>query len=254
MTCELARTRLQDQIDGTLDPAVLRELELHLESCASCRGFAADLAAITEAASALAPIDPPDHVWLQLAGRWRTEHPESPAVVPFSAPPRRRSYTRWHALATAAVLTMAAGGGWIAWRATGTTDSAPVAETADGVLLERVNPAAASNATNEALVESARQDIEAAEQLYARAISGLEQAAESQKALLTPEVAAMLDRNIEVIDEAITESRTAVRAQPSNVVARESLFEALRKKVTLLQNTISLVTEISRGNRQQRVA
>ena len=29
---------------------------------------------------------------------------------------------------------------------------------------------------------------------------------------------------------------------------RESLFEAMRKKVTLLQNTISLVSEISRGN------
>lgn len=246
MTCERAHTLLQDQIDGAIDPAAVRELERHLEGCAACRAFAADLTAIVVAASGLAPIEPPEHVWLQLAGRWRREHPEAAKVVPSAAPSPRRAYARRHMLATAAVLTVAVGGGWIAWRAT--DGSAPAAVTAEGVLLERTDPAGAGNATSEALVESARQDIEAAEQLYARAIAGLEQAAEGQKELLTPEVAAMLDKNIEVIDEAIVESRRAVSAEPSSVVARESLFEALRKKVTLLQNTISLVTEISRGN------
>lgn len=247
MTCELARTRLQEQIDGMLDPVIARELAAHLEHCGSCRGLAADLAAIADAAAALDPIVPPDHVWLQIAGTWRRAHPE--AAAPVAAP--RRPHAAWHALAAAAVLVAAAGGGWIAWRATGSSGAAaPDSRPASGVLLPKGNGAAmdAGNASGEALVESARKDIEAAEQLYAQAIARLEKAADEQKGLLAPEVAAALDKNIDVLDEAIDESRSAVRAQPQSVVARESLFEALRRKVTLLSNTISLVSEISRGN------
>ena len=239
MNCETARTRLQEQIDGALDLATARDLELHLAACASCRGLAADLAAIADAAAAIDPIEAPEHVWLQIAGQWRREHPEAAARAAVT-PAARRSYTAWHALAAAAVLTVAAGGGWIAWRSTGSD------VTAEKVLLEK--PQAAGNVSGEALVESAQNDIAAAEQLYTRAIAGLEQAAAGQKDLLAPEVAAALEKNVELIDDAIGESRAAVKAQPASVVARESLFEALRKKVALLQNTISLVTEISRGN------
>ncbi|HEX6323849.1 MAG TPA: zf-HC2 domain-containing protein [Vicinamibacterales bacterium] len=237
MTCDTARERLQEQIDGTLDPAAARELDRHLAGCASCRGLAADLAAVSDAAAALEPMAVPEHVWLQLAGRWRREHGGG-ARAPFSAARPRRGYAAFHLLAAAAVLAVAIGGGWIAWRATGTADA--------GVLLER--PAEAGNVAPSALVETALKDIAAADELYTRAIAGLEQAAAGQKDLLAPEVAAMLDRNLEVIDEAIVESRAAVQSQPQSVVARESLFDALRKKVALLQNTISLVSEVSRGN------
>ena len=236
MTCDTARERLQDQIDGTIDPAGVRELDRHLAGCASCRGLAADLAAVSDAAAALEPIDLPEHVWLQLAGRWRREHGTGARALPAGGP--RRGYAGFHLLAAAAVLAVAIGGGWIAWRATGTGGA--------DVLLER--PVAAGNVAPAVLVESAQKDIEAADQLYTRAIAGLEQAAASQKDLLSPEVAAMLDKNIEVIDEAIVESRAAVQLQPQSPEARESLFDALRRKVAMLQNTISLVSEVSRGN------
>lgn len=247
MNCETARERLQDQIDDTLDPATAqgaasldRALDAHLAACASCRGFAADLAAIADAAAALPPIDPPERVWLQLAGRWRAENPIQGAGASPVAP---RRFAPYHALAAAAMLAVAAGGGWIAWRATGPADAG-----ATQVLLAKPEATAGGNAQGSALVESAQKDIEAAEQLYTRAIAGLEQAADAQKDKLEPQVAAMLDRNLQVIDEAITESRAAVRTAPQSVVARESLFEALRKKVSLLQDTIALVGDISSGN------
>lgn len=237
MTCETARDRLQDQIDGTLDAVMARDLERHLGACASCRALAADLAAVADAAASLDPIDAPEHVWLQIAARWRRDRGAvaAPAVIP------RRRHAFLHGLAAAAVLAVAAGGGWIAWRATGTT-------TSDVILEKPPVAATGGNAPPSVLVETARKDIEAAEQLYTRAIAGLEQAAAGQKSIMDPQVAATLDRNLEVIDEAIGESRAAVRATPESVEARESLFEALRRKVTLLQNTISLVGEISRGN------
>ena len=245
MTCDVSRARLQEQTDGALDPIFERELAAHLSACAGCRGFAADLAAIADASTALGPIDVPERVWLQLAGRWRAEHAAGGGRVETSAPPApRRRHFVLHALAAAAVLAVAAGGGWIAWRATGTID--PAAGPTE-VLLSK--PAAASgNAPAAALVESAQKDIEAAELLYSRAIAGLEQVAQAQKSQLEPRVAAMLDRNLEVIDEAISESRAAVRSEPQSAIARESLFEALRKKVSLLQDTIALVGDISSGN------
>ncbi|MDQ3171389.1 MAG: zf-HC2 domain-containing protein, partial [Acidobacteriota bacterium] len=73
MNCETSRDRLHDQIDGTLDPVIEGELEQHLAGCASCRGFASDLAAIADAAAAMPAIDVPERVWLQLAGRWRAQ-------------------------------------------------------------------------------------------------------------------------------------------------------------------------------------
>ena len=245
MTCETARERLQEQIDGTLDLGLTRELQRHLDLCAPCRGLAADLAAIADATDALEPIDPPEHVWLQLAGQWRREQQASPNAHATAA---RRTFSSFQWLAAAAVLAVAAGGGWIAYRATGDTAAPDTAGTQ--VLLERT-AVPASNTGNppaEVLVESARNDLQAAEELYSRAIAGLEQVAASQKAGLTPEVASVIDKNLDVLDQAIGQSRAAVQAQPASVEARESLFEALRKKVALLQNTIALVSEISRGN------
>src|SRR5687767_5342798 len=56
-TCELTRERLQEQMDGTLDPVIARDVDRHLAICAGCRGFAADLTAIVDAAASIAPID-----------------------------------------------------------------------------------------------------------------------------------------------------------------------------------------------------
>lgn len=241
MTCEDARTRIQERIDGPPDGGAGRELDEHLGQCAECRGLAADLAAIAGAARALPPIDVPDRVWLQVAGRWRAELPAQAGAVTARAPHRHL----WlHGLAAAAMLAVAAGGGWIAWRAT----SIAPEQGATQVLLAKPDAAQAGNAGGAALVETAQKDLEAAEQLYTRAIAGLEQAALASRESLEPHVVATLDRNLEVIDEAIGESRAAVQREPQSVIARESLFDALRKKVTLLQDTIAIVSDISSGN------
>lgn len=241
MTCEHARTHLQDRIDGTLDAARGPELDAHLATCAVCRALAADLETITEAAAALPPMEVPDRLWLQVAGQWRAEQPDAVSTEHLSTVPRHG----WlHGLAAAAVLAVAAGGGWIAWRATSVNSN----EAATQVLLPRPDAMTAGNVSDAALVESAQKDLEAAEQLYIRAIAGLEQAALASRDALEPHVVAVLERNLEVIDEAILDSRAAVHREPQSVIARESLFDALRKKVTLLQDTIAIVGDISSGN------
>jgi hypothetical protein len=60
----------------------------------------------------------------------------------------------------------------------------------------------------------------------------------------------VLQKNLEVIDQAIGESRSALRTQPASEVAQESLFEALRNKVSLLQETVVLINEMRKGNQE----
>ena len=93
-----------------------------------------------------------------------------------------------------------------------------------------------------------------AEQHYQNAIAKLEQAArldqtearqESERA--RSQTAAMLQKNLHVIDQAIAESARPPRATRERA-ARNSLFDALRRKVALLQDTIALMNEMRKGN------
>jgi hypothetical protein len=64
-------------------------------------------------------------------------------------------------------------------------------------------------------------------------------------------VAAVLQKNLQVIDQAIGESRVALRSQPSSTNAQDSLFEAMRNKVALLQQTVELINEVRKGNQAE---
>ncbi len=61
-------------------------------------------------------------------------------------------------------------------------------------------------------------------------------------------VAGTLDRNLQILDQAIAESSAALQQEPQNVAARNSLFDALQRKISLLQDTITLMNEMRKGN------
>ena len=61
-------------------------------------------------------------------------------------------------------------------------------------------------------------------------------------------MAGTLDRNLQILDQAIAESSDALQKEPQNVAARNSLFEALQRKISLLQDTITLMNEMRKGN------
>ena len=50
-----------------------------------------------------------------------------------------------------------------------------------------------------------------------------------------------------MVDQAISESRAALKAQPSSEPAQASLLESFRAKIDLLQDTVALVNEMRRG-------
>ena len=54
--------------------------------------------------------------------------------------------------------------------------------------------------------------------------------------------------NCHCVIRLIAENRAAVTSEPASVAARETLFQALRSKVSLLQDTITLINEMRKGN------
>ena len=70
----------------------------------------------------------------------------------------------------------------------------------------------------------------------------------SEQSELDPRTAATLQKNLAVIDQAISESRAAVRAQPASEPAQQSLVENFKTKIALLQDTVALINEMRKGN------
>jgi hypothetical protein len=100
-------------------------------------------------------------------------------------------------------------------------------------------------------IATVQAEFRAAEEHYEKAIQGLEQIAKSQSGDLDPQVAAVLQKNLQVIDQAIGESRAALQTQPASADAQDSLFDAMRTKVAVLQQTVELINEMRKGNQAE---
>ena len=101
--------------------------------------------------------------------------------------------------------------------------------------------AALYDGTASDLVRSAASELQLAEQHYQNAITALEQLTVERDNALDPSVAAEIAQSLKSIDRAIDDSRAALKSDPNSFVAQTSLLEALRMKVALLQETVSLM-------------
>lgn len=219
-----------DFVDGDLDPARQRVVQRHLEGCPSCRGLVADLRTVRAAAFTLERREPPPELLERIQARLTSE----------GAEPARRA--AWPS-------TRAAWGVWLAAAA------ALVITTAIGLvpLLRQSAPApdVAAPPGEAALIDSVEADLQAAEAHYQKAIVGLEQIARSDSGELEPQVASVLQKNLQLVDQAIDESRAALKAEPASAPAQQGLFEAMRTKVALLQQTVELINEMRKGNQAE---
>ena len=67
MTCDLARERISELVDGDIDRAARAELDAHLATCAACAALAEDLEVVRRASRSLPTLDPPERVWTAIA-------------------------------------------------------------------------------------------------------------------------------------------------------------------------------------------
>lgn len=220
-TCEETRERLDEWVEGSLAEADGRQVAAHLESCATCRAEAAEVGDLRSAAAGLPrEIRPPRDLWPGIDARLDADE-----VVPLRrARLLRRArpvsgLSRWGLVAAAlalvlvtAVVTAMLTRRWdqaMALKLQGTGERAPAAAgTAPGLVADQ-----------EARFLAASQEL----------LTGLE----GQR--LAPETMAIVRRNLEVIDAAIAELRTALERDPGNGELTRMLLATYQRKIELLE-------------------
>jgi hypothetical protein len=223
--CLDVERRLTLYIDGDLAPDERAEVDAHLDTCTHCRGVARDLERLRRTAGALGPMTPPDHVWLEVAGQLKPAGLRRRVRQAVSDP--RGAARQWVALA--AMLVLVTLGAYVI------TSRAPV-------------PEPGGNASGGTAVQAVTDELGKAMEHYENAIKRLESLATQSDSTIDPLVAAALQQNIKTIDSAISESRTALGQDPASEPARESLFEALKNKVGVLQATVNLMNQMRKGD------
>ena len=232
MSCEEYEALIGDAVDGTIDAAAARTLDAHLGVCERCRRVADDLRTIRATALTLERHVPSPEAWTRIA-----------AAVDADSQRQARSALRLASLAQGWPLAAAAAavlvvGGW--WLVSQRTSPLPIA---------RSTPSNVAS-TQPAALQPVEAHVRAAENEYESAIAGLEAITKADGAELDPDTAKVVRASLTVIDNAIGESRQALRDEPANEAAQQSLFEAFSRKLALLQDTIALINEMRKGNQE----
>jgi anti-sigma factor RsiW len=186
------------------------DVEEHLRECAAC---AADLRAlettVTRVRAASLPSAPADEMWPAIRSRI-----EQRKISPLAAAktPRRRTRWRWAAASVlaAAVITI------IVARPTNSSHSSIHVPT-DAGAPSPVVP-----------VVDSLQSYEVEARVLLNHL-------EVERAVMRPEAAAIIDRDLKVIDSAIDELQLAIANDPKNPALRQLLAESYRQKIELLK-------------------
>jgi anti-sigma factor RsiW len=218
---------LSDYVDDSLDADQRGIVADHLVRCAACRAVAAEFSELRRAAAALGTTEPPARAWVRIERALHQASVDGHRSTSHRPAGARHSLRKWPWLAAAAALVLTtAASVWLVRAPLG--DDAPAMEMATAQAIEA--------------------ELAQAQQHYEKAISGLEQIANAERGALDPRTAATLQENMGVVDQAITESRAAVNAQPASDPARRSLLDSFKAKIELLQNTIALINDMRTGD------
>ena len=211
-------------VDGELDPSRAERVEKYLESCAECAAFHQDLASIREGVERLEPLDPPEHLWINLRsqledeGLIRSKPRESfwAAILPKRLPALKPAWS-------GAILALLLGvGSLLVYDLTTRSPVVPV-------------PVVASTSHQEAILEELRK----AEDNYRAAIEALSASSQKKLEQLDPVLAQVFHDNLATMDYFLNECKQAVEDSPQNPLAHRYLMAAYQKKVELLQTIVT---------------
>jgi len=224
--CREIEPYLSQLVDGELPDDLQADVRAHLRECAACRGLLTDLERLKASARSLGPMPPPHHVWQHVEAHLRQDGDAG------SQPPAhssgRQAIVQWVGLAAALFLVTT-----VIYVARGRSGT-----TGDG------------GSSQAAVSDGATDEVGRATVPYEDAIRELEALTKGNEDAIAPDVVTVVRTNLGAIDTAIADSRAAVAANPESESARDSLFEALRRKIALLQTTVSLINDMRAGNQE----
>jgi anti-sigma factor RsiW len=222
--CKQTIDRIDDYVDGVLDPGAVADVERHLGSCADCRDQAAALRRLIERADALdRAVEPERDLWPSIRSR----------IVAQNGADRTVRYRNWAWLATAAAAVLA-----VALLVSLARRPEPASFVA-----ESGSSSASSSEIALAAFERAEVDFERSRaQLLARVEERIDE--------LDPETVRLVRDNLEVMDRAAREIREALDSDPSNTGLRKLLMTSYRKRLDLLR-IVGEAPSIPRGEEER---
>ncbi len=216
MTHDTWTDRLSEYVDGELDTATARALELHLAGCADCRAIADDLRQVSARARALPELPPATNLWEGIESRIH-----GAGIVPLRPRAGAGLFISWPRLAAAGLLLGLVSGGAAYMATKHTPGSGDMASTP-------VVAAIGTPATGATELQAGAKVT----QSTARAVADLEMILASEK--LDSATVRILTLNLARIDSAIADAERALAADPSNVYVSRHLASTARRKVELL--------------------
>lgn len=227
--CARFETQLGAWLEHDLDATDASWMAHHRATCAPCGRIVEDLERLVHDAAALPAIGPARDLWTGIAARLDTPVlPLSATTVPGTAAPhtsrpargRRTVTVRWFALAATLLMAVSSAVTWRVATGRGSVETAPAGT--DVIEASEVIDAADPSIT------------------YEREIVVLRRIVDERFAELDPATVMELRRNLDIIDQAIRDSRSALASDPRSGVIARQLDRALQAKLDLLRRVALL--------------
>ena len=202
MNCTRLEELINDFVDGRLPEDDRQDAEQHLEGCAACQRSVEQLRNLVDRAAALPKEIRPSRDLLPGIRR---------AVEADGAQKASGAWMWWAGLAASVLVVITVGITTMTFRDRGGEVS-----------------------------HIAATEFRAAEQEYLRAATLLADVLEKQRGTLSPETAALVDENLEIINLAIANVRLALNADPGNPRNGQVLTALYQQKIEILRRVSRL--------------
>lgn len=237
--------RLSEYLDGDLGERDRVALEMHLESCATCREELEGLRAVVDRAHGLEHTAPATDLWPAIAAR--IEAGTRPLTMRGPAPWKtwRLSLSLPQASLAALALVLISAGAmwWTVGRAPRLVTRGP-SETGSRPFAAGTGPAAPSPASTSPTTSSPPDDATLtaafADPRYDATIAELQSILDNERSRLDPNTIKVVEKNLKIIDRAVAEARRAVAADPSSLYLREHLARVMMQKMSLLRQATQI--------------
>jgi hypothetical protein len=241
ITCDEYEELLPRHLEDELSVAELDAVERHLTTCRRCWALRDEVLDIARVASELPVLTPGRELWTGIAERIET--PVIALDTGEHAIPARPVSRRFQLAAAAAALVIGtAATSFAVARVMYAPDrmvaEAPVAPP-QAALPVRGSPSVAGAGVRVVLASGPEQ-LGSAEAAYAREIAELRAALDRRRPGLDSATVAILERNLAIIDSAITQSKAALARNPNSALLTRQLDRALNKKVEVLRTAVLL--------------
>ena len=221
MRCSKAKRLISDYIDDDLKKGKSLRLKKHIDQCSPCRKTLEDFQKIAQNARKKEDLSPSRQTWLKIRERLTPEEQRILTLHPrkgkwfglLFVPPKLK-----YAFSAALLLIVMAGVVTIGLRYGGGIN-----------ILGKKDPMSYTLAK-----------LDEAEKHYKKAIEALWEAVSAQEGIMTPKIAEVFRKNLEIIDSSIIACRKTILLEPKNTDARNFLLAAYRDKVDFLEEMMEI--------------